>query len=43
MQKLVELHRGEINVASKLNEGTTFTLAFPKLMVAESLTQTAQA
>jgi two-component system phosphate regulon sensor histidine kinase PhoR len=43
VQKLVELHRGKINVASKLNEGTTFTLAFPKLKVAQSLTQTAQA
>ena len=33
VQKLVELHRGEIKVMSKLNEGTTFTLVFPKLEV----------
>ena len=43
VQKLVELHRGEINVASKLNEGTTFTLAFPKMKVAHTLSQIAQA
>ena len=43
VQKLVELHRGEINVASKLNEGTTFTLAFPKMKVAQTLSQIAQA
>ena len=43
VQKLVELHRGEIKVVSKLNEGTTFTLAFPKLLVTQTLSQTAQA
>jgi signal transduction histidine kinase len=43
VQKLVELHRGEISVVSKLNEGTTFTLVFPKLNVAQTLSQTAQA
>ena len=43
VQKLVELHHGEIRVASKLNEGTTFTLVFPQLKVAESLSQSAQA
>jgi signal transduction histidine kinase len=43
VQKLVELHRGEISVVSKLNEGTTFTLAFPKLQVVQTFSQTAQA
>ena len=43
VQKLVELHRGEINVVSRLNEGTTFTLAFPKLKVAQTLPEPAQA
>ncbi len=28
---------------SKLNEGTTFTLVFPKLKIAQTLSQTAQA
>ena len=42
VQKLVDLHHGEIKVASKLNEGTTFTLAFPKLLVEQTLSQTAK-
>lgn len=41
VQKLVDLHHGEIKVASKLNEGTTFTLVFPKLTVAEPLSHSA--
>jgi signal transduction histidine kinase len=41
VQKLVDLHHGEIKVASKLNEGTTFTLVFPKLMVSQKLSQSA--
>jgi signal transduction histidine kinase len=43
VQKLVELHRGEINVVSRLNEGTTFTLSFPKLQATQTFSQTAQA
>ncbi len=42
VQKLVQLHRGEIKVASQLNEGTTFTLTFPKLKSAQILSQTAR-
>jgi len=41
VQKLMDLHHGEIKVVSKLNEGTTFTLVFPKLKVAPTLSQTA--
>jgi signal transduction histidine kinase len=41
VQKLVELHHGQIKVASKLNEGTTFTLRFPKLKVEQTVSQTA--
>ena len=42
VQKLVDLHHGEIKVVSRLNEGTTFTLAFPKLNVVQTLSQTAR-
>jgi len=42
VQKLVDLHHGEIKVVSKLNAGTTFTLTFPKLKVAQTLSQTAR-
>ena len=42
VQKLVELHNGEISVASRLNEGTTFTLTFPKLKASHTLSQTAR-
>jgi signal transduction histidine kinase len=42
VQKLVEFHRGQIRVVSKLNEGSTFTLVFPKLKATQTLSQTAQ-
>jgi len=37
VQKLVQLHRGEIHVSSRLNEGTTFTLSFPKMKMAQTV------
>jgi signal transduction histidine kinase len=43
VQKLMDFHHGEIKVVSKLNEGTTFTLAFPKLKMAQTISQTALA
>jgi len=33
VQKLVELHHGDIQVASELNKGTTFTMRFPIMAV----------
>ena len=36
-------HAGEINVVSRLNEGTTFTLSFPKLQATQTFSQKAQA
>jgi two-component system, OmpR family, phosphate regulon sensor histidine kinase PhoR len=41
VQKLVQLHHGEIQVASELNKGTTFTLSFPALNSSRSISQRA--
>jgi two-component system phosphate regulon sensor histidine kinase PhoR len=41
VQKLVQLHHGEISVTSELNKGTRFILKFPKLTSAESQSQRA--
>jgi signal transduction histidine kinase len=41
VQKLVQLHHGEISVTSELNRGTRFILKFPKLTSAESQSQRA--
>lgn len=35
VQKLVQLHHGEISVASELNKGTTFNMVFPKFKAAQ--------
>ncbi len=41
VEKLVQLHQGQIKVTSELNKGTTFSLAFPKLKTAQRLSQRA--
>lgn len=41
VKKLVELHHGEIEVSSELNRGTMFTLRFPKLKSAQTVSQRA--
>ena len=39
VSKLVGMHHGKIEVASELNKGTTFTLRFPKIGVAQSMSK----
>jgi len=42
VQKLVNLHQGEIRVTSELNKGTMFILTFPKLTSRKSMVQPAR-
>jgi signal transduction histidine kinase len=42
VQKLVNLHRGEIRATSELNKGTMFVLRFPKMTVKKSAVQPAR-
>jgi signal transduction histidine kinase len=42
VQKLVNLHRGEIRATSELNKGTMFVLRFPKMTVKQSAVQPAR-
>jgi signal transduction histidine kinase len=41
VQKLVQLHDGEINVTSEVGRGTTFTMKFPKTKTVASISERA--